>query len=131
MIRDKYISCRDEIFNLLAASGVLSDSNRNWLVEVMFDVTGTLVFMTFDEMHEWDRNILLAAESYITYVDEPFKLYNINKKGIVYYKFLDKIIDEKKNLIIIAHPEPSEIIEEYGDLEAINDDEDEITFTPD
>lgn len=126
-LKDNYVSGLDKIFNVLAETGIIRDSNRNWLIEVVIDsLSGELEHCISCEMPEWDRKVIMAADSYIYYWDESVKVYGILKKGFVKYDFLQKIIDDRNNLIIIASPNPYEITAEYGDLNAEIPEEDII-----
>ena len=116
MTHDDYLSCRESIFNVLASMGNLSSSNRNWLVEVHYNYKTREADLVFSlEMPEWNRNTTLSASSYIIYVSGERKLYGIKEQGIIYYNFIEKIIDERNNLIIIAEPDSQEI-KEFGEL---------------
>ena len=121
----EYITCIDEIFDSLAAAGITRDSNRNWLVEISVDgFSGKLTRMFTCEQPNWDRKIITSVDSYIEYIDEP--LWGIKEKGFFKYDFLQEIIDDKNNLIIIAKRSNYEITVEFGDLHAEIPEEDII-----
>lgn len=122
-MRDNYVSGIGEIFNSLAGMGNIRDSNRNWLVEVVYNFKNELDWVCAIECPEWDRKIIMAADSYIEYCDRPTR--GIKEKGFIKYDFLQKIIDSNNNLIILATPSTYEISVEYGDLNEGIEEEDE------
>lgn len=91
---------------------IKEQKNMNWLLIVSYDVEkSTTVVYDSIEMVNWDRQEIIGVNRYVAY-ERCYREPESDKKTFTSYRFIEKIIDENNNLIVIAIPEVHEV-EDY------------------